>query len=77
MNKSSQQPTQEQRERNRRAAKRQAERMGFDPSKMKFCPACGRTVIQSQKAGNPGFLDKVFCTCEEIGLPMIPVERDE
>lgn len=76
MRKSSQQPTDELREMNRRAAREQAERMDFEPSKVLFCPGCGRTVIRSQKVGNPGFKDSLFCTCEEIGLPMIAVEPE-
>jgi hypothetical protein len=62
---------------NRRAAKKQAKKLGFDPDKMLFCPECGRTVIQKQKAGNPGYKDKIFCTCEDVGLPMIPVVSDD
>lgn len=72
----SKQPTDEERQKNRRAAKKQAEQNGFDPADMLFCMKCGRTVIRSQKVGNPGFKDSIYCTCEDIGLPMIPVEED-
>ena len=56
------------------AARSRAEDLGFDSSKMLVCQECGRTIIRTQKAGNPGWKDKVFCTCDERGLPMVPVE---
>ena len=62
---------------NRDAAKTQAERQGFDVGKMLFCVECGRTVLRSQKEGNPGFKDSVFCTCDDSGLPMIEVVPDD
>lgn len=61
----------------RQAALEQAEKMGFDPEQMLYCSECGRTVIRSQKIGNPGFKDKIYCTCDERGLPMIAVIRDD
>lgn len=65
------------REMNRRAAQKQAESQDFDASEMLFCPECGRTVIRSQKGGNPGYKDSLFCTCDERGLPMSPVVEDD
>lgn len=67
-------PTDDRRKMNRRAARKQAQKRDIDPSALMFCPGCGRTVIRRQKRGNPGYKDKLFCTCEEIGLPMTPVE---
>lgn len=61
----------------RQAALEQAEKMDFDPEKMLYCTECGRTVIRSQKIGNPGFKDSIYCTCDERGLPMVPVVRDD
>lgn len=76
MSKSPHHPTDEERKMNRRAARDHAEEMDFDTSKVLFCPGCGRTVIRSQKIGNPGFKDSLYCTCTEIGLPMIAVEQE-
>lgn len=61
---------------NRKAAQEQAEEEGFDPSKMLYCTECGRTVLRSQKPGNPGFKDKIYCTCDEVRYPMVPLEDD-
>lgn len=58
---------------NRQAALEQAQRKGFVPEKMLFCPECGRTVIRTQKSENPGWEDKIYCTCESRGVPMCSV----
>jgi len=62
---------------NQRAARKQAEKKNFDPKKMLVCIKCGRTVLRTQRIGNPGFEDKIYCTCDERGLPMVPVECDD
>lgn len=59
----------------RREAIEIAEDKEFDTDDMLFCVECGNTALRSQKTGNPGFKDKIFCTCSEIGYPMIPVEQ--
>lgn len=61
---------------NRRAAKKIAEEKGFDPENMVFCAECGRTAIRTQKMGNPGFKDSLFCTCSDVGYPFFPVVKD-
>lgn len=58
---------------NREAALDLAEKQDFDPEEMLYCTECGRTVVRTQKAGNPGFPDKIYCTCDSVGYPMTPV----
>lgn len=62
---------------NEEAARKLADEKGFEPEKMMFCPECGRTVIRTQKMGNPGMEDNIFCTCESYGPPMFSVEQND
>lgn len=62
---------------NRKAAEKLAEKKDFKTEDMLFCSDCGRTVIRTQKIGNPGFKDGIFCTCTDVGLPMVPVEKED
>lgn len=62
---------------NKEAAEKLAGDRGFKPENMLFCPECGRTVVRTQKLGNPGFKDKIFCTCDSTGYPMFPVVDEE
>lgn len=62
---------------NRRAARKQAEKQGFDPEDVLVCVKCGRTVVRKQNAFRPGRKDGVFCTCESAGPPMVQVVHDD
>lgn len=64
-------------ERYRQEAHEIAEEKDFDPGKMLVCTDCGRTVVRTQKSGNPGWKDKVYCTCEDYGSPMVSVEPED
>lgn len=58
---------------NRNAAREQAEKKDFDPEDMLYCVECGRTVVRSRR----GQKDRIYCTCEDTGYPMVPVEGDD
>lgn len=67
----------EEKELNRRAAEKLAERKGFDPESVLYCVECGRTVVRTQNISRPGSKDNIFCTCEDYGPPFFSLETND
>jgi hypothetical protein len=61
---------------NERAARKLAQRKDFKGELILYCTECGRTVLRTQKIGNSGYKDSVYCTCKDIGPPMVELEPD-
>lgn len=63
------------REKFRKRAKKIADKHGFHVDDMLFCQECGKYVLRKQIRKDPGVEDKIFCTCEPNGPPMLPVQK--
>lgn len=62
---------------NKQAARRLADKRGFDIEEIRVCVKCGRTVIQNDNLFSDDRQDTLYCTCDPVGWPMVRIEEDD